>query len=39
MPMARGYAATDASKPLTPCTFERRNPNPDDVVIGIKFAG
>ncbi|MCH4545809.1 NAD(P)-dependent alcohol dehydrogenase [Rhizobium changzhiense] len=39
MPIARGYAATDASKPLTPFTFERRNPNPDDVVIDIKFAG
>ena len=39
MPIARGYAATDASKPLTPFTFERRDPNEDDVVIDIKFAG
>ena len=28
MPIARGYAATDASKPLTPFTFERREPEP-----------
>src|SRR3954470_22759364 len=39
MAIARGYAATDASKPLTPFTFERREPNADDVVIDIKFAG
>ncbi len=39
MPIARGYAATDASSPLTPFTFERREPNDDDVVIDIKFAG
>lgn len=39
MPIAKGYAATDASKPLTPFTFERREPNDDDVVIEIKFAG
>ncbi|MDH2398386.1 NAD(P)-dependent alcohol dehydrogenase [Bradyrhizobium sp. SSUT18] len=39
MTIARGYAATDASKPLTPFTFERREPNPDDVVIDIKFSG
>lgn len=39
MTIAKGYAATDASKPLTPFTFERRTPNPDDVVIDIKFAG
>ncbi|NWJ26603.1 NAD(P)-dependent alcohol dehydrogenase [Rhizobium sp. RM] len=39
MAIARGYAATDASKPLTPFTFERREPNDDDVVIDIKFAG
>jgi len=37
--IARGYAATDASKPLVPFTFERREPNPDDVVIDIKFSG
>ncbi|NLR96449.1 NAD(P)-dependent alcohol dehydrogenase [Rhizobium sp. P38BS-XIX] len=39
MPIAKGYAATDASKPLTPFTFERREPNADDVVIEIKFSG
>jgi uncharacterized zinc-type alcohol dehydrogenase-like protein len=39
MAIAKGYAATDASKPLTPFTFERREPNDDDVVIDIKFAG
>ncbi|MBB3452480.1 putative zinc-type alcohol dehydrogenase-like protein [Rhizobium sp. BK313] len=39
MAIAKGYAATDASKPLTPFTFERREPNEDDVVIAIKFAG
>ncbi|KAA3497892.1 MULTISPECIES: NAD(P)-dependent alcohol dehydrogenase [Rhizobium/Agrobacterium group] len=39
MATARGYAATDASKPLTPFTFERREPNDDDVVIDIKYAG
>lgn len=39
MPIAKGYAATDASKPLVPFTFERREPNDDDVVIEIKFSG
>ncbi|HEX2147724.1 MAG TPA: NAD(P)-dependent alcohol dehydrogenase [Pseudorhizobium sp.] len=39
MAIARGYAATDASKPLTPFTFERRDPNPDDVVISIQYCG
>lgn len=39
MAIAKGYAATDASKSLTPFTFERREPNADDVVIDIKFAG
>ena len=39
MAIARGYAATDASKPLTPFTFERREPRDDDVVIAIKYCG
>ncbi|THK35224.1 NAD(P)-dependent alcohol dehydrogenase [Ensifer sp. MPMI2T] len=39
MAIARGYAATDASKPLTPFTFERREPRDDDVVIDIKYCG
>lgn len=39
MAIARGYAATDASKPLTPFTFERREPDADDVVISIQYCG
>lgn len=39
MAIARGYAATDASKPLAPFTFERREPRGDDVVIDIKYCG
>jgi len=39
MAIARGYAATDASKPLEPFTFERREPREDDVVISIKYCG
>ncbi|KAB1086998.1 NAD(P)-dependent alcohol dehydrogenase [Neorhizobium galegae] len=39
MAIAKGYAATDASKPLTPFTFERREPNDDDVVISVQYCG
>ncbi|MDH6269175.1 putative zinc-type alcohol dehydrogenase-like protein [Rhizobium sp. SG_E_25_P2] len=39
MPIAKGYAATDANSPLAPFTFERRAPNDDDVVISIKYSG
>lgn len=39
MALARGYVATDASKPLQPFTFERREPREDDVVISIKYSG
>ncbi len=39
MALARGYAATDASKPLAPFTFERREPNADDVAISIQYCG
>ena len=39
MAIARGYAATDASKPLMPFTFERREPRDNDVVIDIKYCG
>ncbi|MEJ1120949.1 MULTISPECIES: alcohol dehydrogenase catalytic domain-containing protein [Phyllobacterium] len=39
MAIAKGYAATDASQPLTPFTFERREPNEDDVVISVKYCG
>ncbi|MDR9781672.1 NAD(P)-dependent alcohol dehydrogenase [Rhizobium redzepovicii] len=39
MAIARGYAATDASQPLIPFTFERREPNDDDVVIAVQYCG
>jgi uncharacterized zinc-type alcohol dehydrogenase-like protein len=39
MALAKGYAATDASKPLVPFTFERREPGDDDIVIEIKYSG
>ncbi|GAA5629099.1 NADP-dependent alcohol dehydrogenase C 2 [Brucella sp. NBRC 12953] len=39
MAIARGYAATDADQPLVPFTFERREPNADDVVIAIHYCG
>jgi uncharacterized zinc-type alcohol dehydrogenase-like protein len=39
MALARGYAATDASKPLAPFTFDRREPNADDVAISIQYCG
>ncbi|PDT80286.1 NAD(P)-dependent alcohol dehydrogenase [Sinorhizobium sp. BJ1] len=39
MAIARGYAATDASKPLAPFTFERREARDDDVVIDIQYCG
>ncbi len=39
MAIARGYAATDADQPLVPFTFERREPNADDVVIAIQYCG
>ncbi|MBB4228958.1 NAD(P)-dependent alcohol dehydrogenase [Rhizobium mongolense] len=39
MAIAKGYAATDASKPLAPFTFERREPNDDDVVISVQYCG
>lgn len=35
----RAYAATSATSPLQPYTFERRDPRPDDVVIEILFSG
>jgi len=37
--IAKGYAATDASKPLAPFIFERREPTDEDVVISIKYCG
>jgi uncharacterized zinc-type alcohol dehydrogenase-like protein len=39
MATAKGYAAQAASDKLTPFTFERREPNADDVVIAIKHCG
>lgn len=36
---AKGYAALSATDPLTPFSFERRDPKEHDVVIDIKFAG
>lgn len=40
MPIAtRAFAATASDKPLSPYSFNRRDPGPDDVAIAIKFAG
>ena len=35
----RGFAATDATEPLSPLTFERRPPGPLDIRIEILFCG
>ena len=35
----RGYAAQSATSPLTPFTFERREPGPHDVQIEILYCG
>jgi uncharacterized zinc-type alcohol dehydrogenase-like protein len=34
-----GYAAQSKSAPLTPFHFDRREPNPDDIVLAIDFCG
>ena len=40
MPIAtRAFAATAADQPLTPYSFDRRDPGPDDVAIEIRYAG
>jgi len=39
MAKAKGYAAPAAGAPLAPFTFDRREPNADDVVIAIKHCG
>jgi uncharacterized zinc-type alcohol dehydrogenase-like protein len=39
MPVAKGYAAAAAKAPLAPFTFQRREPNDDDVVIAIRYCG
>lgn len=36
---AKGYAAPSAKAPLTPYSFERRDPKEHDVVIDIKYCG
>ncbi len=36
---AKGYAALKVNAPLTPFSFERRDPKDHDVVIDIKFSG
>ncbi len=36
---ALGYAAQNATSPLTPFTFERRDPGPHDVQIEILYCG
>ena len=40
MPIAtRAFAATSSTAPLSPFSFDRRDPGPDDVAIEIKFCG
>lgn len=39
MTQAKGYAAQDAKSPLTPFSFERREPKEHDVAIDILFCG
>ena len=39
MTSAKGYAALTAKAPLTPFTFERRDPQDHDVAIAIEFCG
>ena len=36
---AKGYAAQTATTPLTPFSFERRDPGPRDVAIQIEYCG
>ncbi len=39
MIQAQGYAAQNATTPLGPFSFERREPGPHDVVVEIEFCG
>ncbi len=39
MIQAKGYAVQSASSAFEPFSFERRDPNPNDVVIAIRFCG
>ena len=36
---SHGYAAQSKTSPLTPFDFERREPNPEDVVVAIEYSG
>jgi len=36
---SHGYAAHSKTSPLTPFDFERREPNPEDVVVAIEYSG
>ena len=39
MMQSKGYAAQSKTSPLTPFSFERRDPGPKDVVVAIQFCG
>lgn len=39
MIQAKGYAAQNATTPIAPFSFERRDPGPHDVVVEIEFCG
>ncbi|TDR39316.1 putative zinc-type alcohol dehydrogenase-like protein [Tahibacter aquaticus] len=39
MAIAKAYAASAAKAPLAPFSFQRREPNDDDVVIAIRYCG
>lgn len=39
MPKAKGYAAAESEAPLTPYSFERREPREHDVAIDIAYCG
>ncbi len=39
MIQSRGYAAQNATSPLGPFSFERRDPGPRDVVVEVDFCG
>ena len=36
---SHGYAAQSKTSPLAPFDFERREPNPEDVVVAIEYSG
>ncbi len=39
MPATKGYAAQNATSPLAPFTFDRRDPGPKDVALDITHSG